>query len=156
MVSILPLLSNFPSFKTSGAIPSALTTIGITVSLVFPCFFSSHVALYGWPEQTIPLFVSAWNQTKDFWTWNLAVSGSCKGTRKESWVEKGAGRQLTTGPGRGQLATGQQRELAWNHGQMRSTPETVAEKRGSSHGEEDWVKRCRHSSACGIFASNPR
>ena len=36
------------------------------------------------------------------------------------------------------------RELAWNHGQMRSTPETVAEKIGSS--EEDQVKRCRHSS----------
>ena len=37
---------------------------------------------------------------------------------KESWLEKGAGRQL-----------------AWKHGQMRSTPETVAEKIGSS--EED-------------------
>ena len=39
-----------------------------------------------------------------------------------------------------ELATGQQRgesaeELAWNHGQMRSTPETVADKIGSS--EED-------------------
>ena len=47
------------------------------------------------------------------------------------------------------MATGQQRgesaeELAWNHGQMRSTPETIAEKIGSS--EEDLVKRCRHSS----------
>ena len=40
------------------------------------------VALYGWPEQTIPLSVSARNQTKDFCTWNLAVSGSGKGTRK--------------------------------------------------------------------------
>ena len=29
-------------------------------------------------------------------------------------------------------------ELAWNHWQMRSTPETVADKIGSS--EEDWVK----------------
>ena len=33
-------------------------------------------------------------------------------------------------------------ELAWNHGQGQSTPfpETVAEKRGSSHGEEDRLK----------------
>ena len=56
---------------------------------------------------------------------------------QRSWEE------LTTGPGWEQSATGQQRdesagELAWNHGQMRSTPETVAEKIGSS--EEDWVK----------------
>ena len=34
-------------------------------------------------------------------------------------------------------ATAESAELAWNHGEMRSTPETVAEKRGSSHGEED-------------------
>ena len=34
-----------------------------------------------------------------------------------------------------ELATGQQRELAWNHGEMRSTPETVANKIGFS--EED-------------------
>ena len=46
------------------------------------------VALYGWPEQTIPLSVLARNQTKDFWTWNLAVSGSGKRTWKESWVKK--------------------------------------------------------------------
>ena len=42
-----------------------------------------------------------------------------------------------------ELATGQQRELAWNHGQMQSTPETVAEKIGSS---EDDELRCRYSS----------
>ena len=100
---------------------------------------SNTVALYGWPEQTIPLSVSTRNQTKDFWTWNLAVSGSGKETRKESWLDKGAGRQLATGQQRGESAE----ELAWNHGQMRSTPETVTEKIGSS--EEDRVKRCRHS-----------
>ena len=88
----------------------------------------------GLPKQTIPLSVLARNQTKDFWTWNLAVSGSGKGTRKESWVEKGAERQLATGQQRGESAE----ELAWNHGQMRSTPETVAEKIGSS--EEEWVR----------------
>ena len=43
-----------------------------------------------------------------------------------------------------------------DRGSQHRTPETVAEKRGSSHSEEDWVKRCRHSNACGIFASNPR
>ena len=49
-----------------------------------------------------------------------------QGDAKESWLDKGAGKQL---------ATGHQREWAWNHGQMRSTPETVADKIGSS--EED-------------------
>ena len=41
-----------------------------------------------------------------------------------------------------------------DRGSQHRTPETVADKIGSS--EEDWVKRCQHSSACGIFASNPR
>ena len=42
MVSILPLISNFSclSFKLSGTFPSALTTIGITVILIFHSFFS--------------------------------------------------------------------------------------------------------------------
>ena len=106
---------------------------------------SFTVTLYGWPaKQTIPLSVLARNQTKDFWTWNLAVSGSGKGTRKESWLDKGAERQLATGQQRGESAE----ELAWNHGQGQSTPDTgavrPAEKIGSS--EEDRVKRCRHSS----------
>ena len=61
-------------------------------------------------------------------------SGSGKGTRKESWLEKGAERQLVMGQQRGESAE----ELAWNHGQMRSTPETVVKKIGSS--EEDWVE----------------
>ena len=58
-----------------------------------------NVALYGWPEQTIPLSVSARNQTKDFWTWNLAVSGSGKRTRK----------RVDNGTRTRELATGQQR-----------------------------------------------
>ena len=42
-----------------------------------------YVTLYRWPaKQTIPLSVLARNQTKGFWTWNLTVSGSGKGTRK--------------------------------------------------------------------------
>ena len=49
----------------------------------FNYWFPAVVALYGWPtRQTNPLSVLARNQTKDFWTWNLAVSGSGKGTRK--------------------------------------------------------------------------
>ena len=52
--------------------------------------------------------------------------GRSNGTRKESWLGKGAER---VGDG---------------DGEMRSTPDTVAEKIGSS--EEDRVKRCRHSS----------
>ena len=55
-------------------------------------------------------------------------------------MKKGAERQLVTRQQRGESAE----ELAWNHGQMRSIPETVAEKIRSS--EEDRVKRCRHSS----------
>ena len=38
-------------------------------------------------------------------------------------------------------------------GQMRSTPDTVAEKIGSS--EEDRVKMSAFQLLCGIFASNP-
>ena len=44
---------------------------------------------------------------------------------QRSWQE------LTTGPRREQLATGQQGELAWNHGQGQSTPDS-----GESSGEE--------------------
>ena len=56
------------------------------------------------------------------------MAGRGKGTREESWLEKGAGR-----------------ELALNHRQGQLTPDTgavrpVAEKRGSSQGEEDRVK----------------
>ena len=55
-------------------------------------------------------------------------------------VVRGQKRELAGQRSWQELATGQQRgesaeELAWNHGQMRSTPETVAEKIGSS--EED-------------------
>ena len=41
-----------------------------------------------------------------------------------------------------------------DRGSQHRTSETVGDKIGSS--EKDRVKRCRHSSACGIFASNPR
>ena len=98
----------------------------------FYSVIDSIVTLYRWPaKQTIPLSVLARNQTKGFWTWNLDLAGRGNGTREESWLEKGAGRQL-----------------AWDHGQGQSTPDTgavrPAEKIGSS--EEERVKRCRHSS----------
>ncbi len=94
----------------------------------------------GPPKQTIPLSVLARNQTKDFWTWNLAVSGSGKGTRmRVGWTK-----ELRDSWRLDSREAGQQTELAWNHGEMRSTPETVADKIGSS--EEDCVKRCQHSS----------
>ena len=48
-------------------------------------------------------------------------------------VVRGRERELA-----GQRSWQAERELAWNHGHMRSTTETVAEKIGSS--EEDWVK----------------
>ena len=55
--------------------------------------FRILVALYEWSaKQTIPLSVLARNQTKDFWTWNLAVSGSGKGTQKSvGWTKELAG-----------------------------------------------------------------
>ena len=117
------------------------------------------VALYGWPEQTIPLSVLAWNQTKDFWTWNLAVSGSGKGTRKESWLDKGAGRSWRrdldeSGWWRDSREVSQQR--------VGVEPWTDAVDSGDSS-REDRVQRRRSSQEmpafqllCGIFASNPR
>ena len=60
------------------------------------------------------------------------------------------------GPGREQLAAGQQRELAWNHGQGQSTPDSGDSRR------QDRVQWRRSTQdvcirgACGIFASNPR
>ena len=67
-----------------------------------------------------------------------------QGDTKESWLGKGAERQLATGQQRGESAE----VWAWNHGQGQLTPDTgavrPAEKIGSS--EEDRVKRCRHSS----------
>ena len=90
-----------------------------------------NVTLYGWPaNQTIPLF---WRETRQR-ILGPEISPYPEGDAKESWLDKGAGRQLAMGQQRGESAE----ELAWNHEQMRSTPETVAEKIGSS--EEDWVK----------------
>ena len=111
------------------------------------------VALYGWPEQTIPLSVLARNQTKDFWTWNLAVSGSGKGTQKRvGWTKELAGSWW-----RDSREASQQK--SWrgttDRGSQHPTPETVAEKRGSSHDEEDRLKIPAFQLLCGIFASNP-
>ena len=96
--------------------------------------FRHLVTLYGWPaKQTIPLSVLARNQTKDFWTWNLAVSGSGKGTRmRVGWTKelRGSWRRDSRENWRGTTDRGSQHR----------TPETVAEKRGSSHGEEDQLK----------------
>ena len=108
------------------------------------------VALYGWPEQTIPLSVSARNQTKDFWTWNLAVSGSGKGTRKRvGWTKE---------------LRGSWRRASREASQQRVGVElrTYAVDSGDSR-RQDRVQRRRLSQKmspfqllCGIFASNPR
>ena len=101
------------------------------------------VTLYRWPaKQTIPLSVLARNQTKGFWTWNLAVSGSGKGTRKRvGW------RKELTGSWCGTTDRG-----SWHR-----TPERWDSSR------EDRVQPRRSSQEmsafrwlCGIFASNPR
>ena len=61
-----------------------------------------------------------------------------------------------------EVVTGREKRVGWEKeltavgdgdGQMRSTPDTVAEKIGSS--EEDRVKMSAFSLLCGIFASNP-
>ena len=94
----------------------------------------SSVTLYGWPaKQTIPLSVLARNQTKGFRTWNLGVSGSGNGTRKESWLGKGADeswRRDTDRESR-QWTPEQRGEAAWHEG-----PATV----------KNIESRCRHSS----------
>ena len=115
------------------------------------CFRNSlAVALYGWPAKADDSF--ARNQTKDSWTWNLAVSGSGKGTRKRvGWKKVLAGSWRLDS-----REASQQR--SWrgttDRGSQHRTPEKVAEKRGSSHSEEDWVKRCRHSSCFVEFSSH--
>ena len=87
----------------------------------------------GPPKQTIPLSVLARNQTKDSWTWNLAVSGSGKGTRiRVGWTKELAGSW--------RLDSKQSCRGTTDRGSQHRTPETVAEKRGSSHGEEDRLK----------------
>ena len=62
------------------------------------------------------------------------MAGRGNGTREESWLEKGA-----------------QRQLAWNHGQGRSTPDTGAVRPvggdGSRPVKEDRVKMSLHSSS---------
>ena len=92
------------------------------------------VTLYGWPaKQTIPLSVLARNQTKDFWTWNLAVSGSGKGTRKGvGWTKELRGSWRWDS-----REVSQQR--SW-----RGTTDRCSWHRTPS--EEDRVKRCQHSS----------
>ena len=63
------------------------------------------VTLCRWPaKQTIPLSVLARNQTKGFWTWNLGVAGRGNRTREESWLEKGADKELATGQQRDESA----------------------------------------------------
>ena len=101
----------------------------------------------GPPKQTIPLSVLARNQTKDSWTWNLAVSGSGKGKRKRVGWTKG---WQAVDDGTRTRAVGdwtaerRNRKQTWrgttDRGSQHRTPETVAEKRGSSHGEEDRLK----------------
>ena len=101
----------------------------------------------GPPKQTIPLSVLARNQTKDSWTWNLAVSGSGKGTRKRvGWTKELA----RVDDGTRTRAVGDWTAERWDskqswrgttdRGSQHRTPETVAEKRGSSHSEEDRLK----------------
>ena len=115
------------------------------------------VALYGWPEQTIPLSVSAQNQTKDFWTWNLAVSGSGKGRRKRvGWTKELAG----VDDGTRTRAVGD-----WTENRVGVEPwiGAVNTDSGDSSREKRVQPRWRRSTqdvciqvACGIFASNSR
>ena len=109
--------------------------------------YSTIVALWGQAAKADES-VLARNQTKDSWTWNLAVSGSGKGTRE---------RELTTRPRREQLVVGQEREevggwraerqaaeekLAWKNGGAVNTRHRNREARrqkGSSEEESQDV-----------------
>ena len=96
----------------------------------------------GPPKQTIPLSVLARNQTKDSWTWNLAVSGSGKGTRmRVGWTKELAGSwRRDPAESSWRLDSKKSWRGTTDRGSQHRTPETVAEKRGSSHGEEDRLK----------------
>ena len=77
-------------------------------------------------------------------------------------VVRGRERELAGQRSWQELLRGQQRgsEKSWrgttDRGSRHQTPETVAEKRGSSHGEEDRPKMSAFKLHCEIFASNPR
>ena len=96
----------------------------------------------GPPKQTIPLSVLARNQTKDSWTWNLAVSGSGKGTRmRVGWTKELAGSwRWDPDESSWWLDSKESWRGTTERGSQHRTPETVAEKRGSSHSEEDRLK----------------
>ena len=89
------------------------------------------------PKQTIQLSVLARNQTKDSWTWNLAVPGSGTGRRMrvdDATQERGelvVGQETT-----GQLVAGdQERQLGVGHrrAERQAAEVGVEERRGSQH-----------------------
>ena len=89
----------------------------------------------GLPKQMIPLSVLARNQTKDSWTWNLAVSGSGKGTRK---TVDDATRTRAVGGWIAEMRAVESWRGTTDRGSQHRTRETVVEKIGSS--EEDRLK----------------
>ena len=125
-----------------------------------------YVALCGWAakaDDSIVCFGA--NQTKDSWTWNLAVSGSGKGTRE---------RQLTGDPDEAvggwtaerQLAAGQQRGKQQRVGGWTAERQAAEGWRGTTEGQStpdsrdsrrqdrvQWrrVSRCLHSSCLWNF-----
>ena len=102
--------------------------IVILVSYQILVIYARCVTLYRWPtKQTIPLSVLARNQTKGFWTWNLAVSGSGKGTRKRvGWRKELTGSWRGTTDRGSRLRTPEQRgEPAWDRVQRRRPSQDV-------------------------------
>ena len=110
----------------------------------------------GPPKQTIPLSVLARNQTKDSWTWNLAVSRSGKGTRmrvgwKRSWEAVDDG-----DPGEA-VGVGQQRgeQQSWRGTTDRGSQHRTPEQRGEAawdRVQRQWVKMSLHSSSLVEFS----
>ena len=96
----------------------------------FLCLFwrETRQRIFG-PEISPYLEVERGHEKRVGWTKEMA--GVDDGTRTRA-VDDGT---RTRADGDGTAERGVSRELAWNQGQMRSTPETVAEKIGSS--EED-------------------
>ena len=86
--------------------------------------------------------------------WKLKYSLDVTGVSRDSWVitEFGIG-SLRHGVSEKRVGERSWRAVGDGDGQMRSTPDTVAEKIGSS--EEDRVRMSAFQLLCGIFPSNP-
>ena len=112
------------------------------------------VALCGWAARADDSFVCfGAKPDKGFLDMKSRRIRKWEGVANESWLDKGAEKQLTGDPDESSWRL-DSRELAWNHGQGQSTPDSGDSRR------QDRVQWRRSTQdvcirgACGIFASN--